>query len=71
MPGTDAVPYVCALTPGVVNHPPAPVARAKTLLRRTLLRTFSRVCLKGCSNRFTVALAHMWGVPLRSGLSSH
>ena len=41
IPGTDAVPYVRARTPGVVNHPPTPVARAKTLLRRTLLRTFS------------------------------
>ena len=69
MPGTDAVPYVCALTPGVVNHPPAPVEalsapRGETLLRGTLLGTFSRVFLSGCSNRLTGALAHMWGVHL-------
>ena len=31
--GTDAVPYVHILTPGVVEHPPAPAARAKRLLR--------------------------------------
>ena len=62
MPGTDAVPYVCARTPWVVNHPPAPAACAKLLLRGTLLCTFSRVFLSGCSNRLTGALAHMWGV---------
>ena len=36
MPGTDAVPYVCARTPGVVDNSPAPAACAKTLLRGTL-----------------------------------
>jgi len=34
MPGTDAVPYVRARTPGVVNHPPAPAVRAERLLRQ-------------------------------------
>ena len=58
MPGTDAIPYVCARSPGVVNHPPAPVARAKTLLRGTLVGDCSLVCLNGCSSDLDCGTRH-------------
>ena len=41
MPGTDAVPYVRARTPGVVDHPRAPAVRAESCCAETCVYLFS------------------------------
>ena len=68
MPGTDAVPYMHARAPGVVDHPSAPVARAESCCAETLRVTVLYRRLELAQGHLPGTLAHVWGVCRAIGL---